>query len=317
MPPVTTAVDRPSSPLGIVRDFTRDLRDFVALAKPRITAMVVATSFGGYKLAEHHAPGTVDGSLPSTNATTLAMLLVGAASIVSGANALNMWIERDIDGHMRRTQNRPLPTGRMAPKTALVFGLALTIFSIPILAIGTNLVTALLGVLAHLLYVCAYTPMKQKSHWALFVGAVPGAIPPLMGWTAATARVDAGGLALFAILFWWQIPHFLAIALFRRKDYADAGLKVMPNVAGEPATWRAILNFTGALVASTLLLFPLGVAGRGYLVAAGLLGAAFCAVATWGFTAENSEIATKRSRWLFAYSIVYLVALFVAIALGA
>lgn len=316
MPPTTDAL-RPSSPFGLVRDFARDLRDFVALMKPRITAMVVATSFGGFELAQHHGPLMADGSLPNADSTTLLMLLVGAASIVSGANALNMYIERDIDAHMRRTQNRPLPTGRMAPRTALVFGVGLTIFSIPILAIGTNLVTALLGVLAHLLYVLAYTPMKQRSHWALFVGAVPGAIPPLMGWTAATGRVDAGGLALFAILFWWQIPHFLAIALFRKKDYEAAGLKVMPNVAGDPATWRAILNFTGALVGSTLLLFPLGVAGRGYLLAAGLLGIGFCAVATWGFTAKDAAIAIKRSRWLFAYSIVYLMALFVAIALGA
>lgn len=315
MPQVTSA-ERRVSPFGALQDVGRDLVDFVALTKPRITTMVVATAFGGFRLAQHHAPLLADGSLPNASPSTLAMLLVGAASIVSGANALNMWIERDIDAHMRRTKNRPLPTGRMAPKTALVFGVGLSVFALPILALGVNLVTAMLALLAHLLYVCAYTPMKQRSHWALFVGAVPGAIPPLMGWTAATARVDAGGLALFAILFWWQIPHFLAIALFRKDDYGAAGLQVMPNVAGNAATWRAILNFTGALVASTLLLFPLGVAGKGYLVAAGILGALFCALATYGF-AGQIENGTKRARMIFAYSIVYLIALFIAIALGA
>ena len=315
MPPVTSAARRPSL-LGLLQELGRDLVDFAALTKPRITAMVVATSFGGFRLAQHHAPLLADGSLPDASSTTLSMLLVGAICIVSGANALNMYIERDIDGHMRRTQNRPLPTGRMSPRTALVFGVGLSVFAIPILALGVNLVTALLALLAHLLYVLAYTPMKQRSHWALFVGAVPGAIPPLMGWTAATARVDAGGLALFAILFWWQIPHFLAIALFRKQDYKSAGLHVMPNVAGHGATWRAILNFSGALVASTLLLFPLGVAGRGYLVAAGILGAIFCALATYGFVGDDAHT-PKRARTLFAYSILYLVALFVAIALGA
>jgi heme o synthase len=314
MPPTSAA--RRLSPQEVLRDFVRDLKDFVALTKPRITAMVVATSYGGMKLAEHHAPLQADGSLPNSSSDTLAMLLVGAICIVSGANVLNMYIEREIDLHMKRTMNRPLPAGRMAPRTALVFGVGLSIFAIPILAIGVNAVTALLAVLAHLMYVLAYTPMKQKSHASLFVGAVPGAIPPLMGWTAATAHIDAGGLVLFAILFWWQIPHFLAIALFRKKDYEAAGLKVMPNVAGDAATWRAILNFSGTLVACTLLLFPLGVAGRGYLVAAGILGALFCAFATYGFAGTDDQT-PKRARMLFAYSIVYLIALFIAIALGA
>ncbi|MEO8875944.1 MAG: UbiA family prenyltransferase, partial [Polyangiaceae bacterium] len=129
-------------------------------------------------------------------------------------------------------------------------------------------------------------------------------------------HVDAGGLVLFAILFWWQIPHFLAIAMFRKKDYAAAGLQVMPNVAGIPATWRATLNFSATLVACTLLLFPIGVAGRGYLVAAGILGAIFCGFATYGFMGTEKQT-PRRARMLFAYSIVYLIALFIAIALGA
>jgi protoheme IX farnesyltransferase len=312
----TTSAARRFSIQEAVREFARDLKDFVALMKPRITAMVVATSYGGMKLAEHHAPLQADGSLPEASSDTLAMLLVGAICIVSGANALNMYLERDIDRKMKRTMNRPLPSGRMAPKTALVFGVALSIFAVPILAIGVNATTALLAVLAHLMYVLAYTPMKPRSHWSLFVGAVPGAIPPLMGWTAATNHIDAGGLVLFAILFWWQIPHFLAIALFRKKDYEAAGLQVMPNVAGDAATWRAVLNFSGTLVACTLLLFPLGVAGRGYLIAAGILGAIFCALATYGFAGTDAQT-PKRARALFVYSMVYLVALFIAIALGA
>ncbi|WP_394847576.1 heme o synthase [Pendulispora brunnea] len=277
--------------------------DFVALTKPRITAMVIITAAGGMCLAP-----------PEVSAVTMVMLLIGMGLIVSGANALNMYLERDVDVHMVRTRKRPLPAGRMSPRTALWFGVAISIISVPILAIGVNATTALLGVLANVSYVLGYTPLKQRSHVALFVGAVPGAIPPLMGWTASTAHCDAGGLALFAILFFWQIPHFLAIALFRKEDYARAGLQVMPNVLGISATKQSIITHTGALVASTLLIFPLGIAGRGYLVTAFVLGCVFLGWASYGLRETSGN---KWARSLFFYSIAYLVLLFIALAADA
>ncbi len=272
------------------------VRDYVALAKPRITTMVVITTAGGLFLA----PAEVA-------ARTILCALVGVSLIVSGANALNMVLERDVDRHMARTRNRPLPAGRLTMRQALVFGLVTSVISVPVLAFGVNALTAMLAVLANVIYVLAYTPLKQRSHLALEVGALPGAIPPLLGWTAATNRIDAGGLVLFAILFVWQIPHFHAIALFRREDYARAGLQVLPNARGEDVTKHAIVRYLAVLLAASLLLFPLGVAHLTYLFSAALLGAAFFAWGCWGLRASSGN---RWARSLFAASILYLVALF-------
>jgi protoheme IX farnesyltransferase len=275
------------------------LRDLVALAKPRITAMVLFTTAGGLWLAPS----------PVSRPTTLFTLL-GTMLVVSGANALNMVWERDIDRLMKRTKDRPLPAGRMAPKVALWFGLVTSVASLPILAFGVNATTAVLAALANLLYVLAYTPLKQRSHWALQVGAVPGAIPPLLGWTAATGKVEAGGLVLFAILFLWQIPHFHAIALFRKLEYGRAGLKVMPNVAGDHATRHSIVRNIGALVCVSLLPAPLRITQFGYAIAALVLGAAFLGAGLWGL---RSDASIKSARATFLVSLVYLVGLFASI----
>jgi protoheme IX farnesyltransferase len=278
------------------------VRDLVALAKPRITVMVVATTAGGLLLAPLR---------PSVSVAGLALL--GTVLVVAGANALNMYLERDVDARMERTRKRPLPAGRLAPRVALWFGIALSVASIPILAIGVNLTTALLALLAHLIYVLAYTPLKPRSHWALWVGAVPGAMPPLLGWTAATAEVGLGGVVLFGILFLWQIPHFLAISIFRRHEYREAGLLVMPNTDGIRATESMIVWFAFALVVVSLLLVPIGVEGHLYLLAAGALGSIFFGVSCYGrFSADT----TRWARSLFFLSIVYLVLLFAALAAG-
>lgn len=277
--------------------------DLVALAKPRITLMVAITAYGGLWLAQKNV------ATPLAWSATLAAI-VGICSIVAGANALNMYIEREIDRRMDRTKNRPLPAGRLSPQTALTFGVVTSIVAMPILAFGVNLLTAFLAALAHILYVFAYTPMKQRSHYALHIGAIPGAIPPLLGWTAVTGRVDWPGVALFAILFFWQLPHFLAISLFRRKEYARAGLIVMPNAAGEQSTKEAIVLYSFGLIASSLSLGPLGVEHRGYLISAGILGAIFFAWASWGMRRDPGR------RWapsLFGISILYLLLLFVAV----
>ncbi len=284
------------------------IRDFVTLAKPRITLSVVITAAVGLSLANR------SGRLaePVTTTTVLSTLL-GMILIVSGANALNMWIERESDKRMPRTQNRPLPAGRLAPKHALWFGVAISALAIPVLAIGANPLTALLAVVANLLYVLAYTPLKQHSQYALHVGAIPGAIPPLLGWTAATGRIDATALVLFAFMFLWQIPHFIAIALFRKADYARAGIVVTPNVVGELASRHTVIRWIFAVVATSFLFVPLGVAGHGYLIAAALLGAVWF---IWGCYGLREGTGVRWARSLFGISILYQVLIFAALVVN-
>lgn len=277
--------------------------DFVALTKPRITFMVLLTTAGGLWLGQGHAQARI-------SVLVWALALVGTALVVGGANTLNMVLERDTDALMRRTANRPLPAGRMPVRAALWFGVALSAISVPILAIGVNPTTALLAVLANLVYVLGYTPLKRRTHWALQVGAVPGAIPPLLGWTAATGRIELGGMALFAILFAWQIAHFHAIALFRKADYARAGLVVMPNAEGDHATRHAIVRWAGVLLCFSLSLTPLGVAHVPYVVTATVLGAAFLSICALGLRANATM---KSARGAFFASLLYLTMLFGAL----
>jgi protoheme IX farnesyltransferase len=277
----------------------RFLIDLVRLTKPRITGLVVATFAGGVWLA------------PGRMATwRLVMTLIGTALVVSASNAINMFLERDHDRLMDRTRARPLPEGRLSPEAALVFGTALCCAALPLLFLAGNALTGILAAVAFFSYVAVYTPMKRQSAVALFVGAVPGAIPPLMGWTAATGRLDAPGMVLFAILFFWQIPHFLAIAIFRADDYARAGFRVLPLATTPRATRVYILAFSIVLVLATILLKPLHVAGGAYVGAALLLGGVFIG---WGLAGFRRAAERAWARSLFFYSIVYLTLLFVAL----
>jgi len=266
--------------------------DLVALVKPRIMVMALLTAAGAMSLA----PGTV--------ALGRALLLLsGCGLIVGAANTLNMWLERDTDCLMSRTKNRPLPQQRLAPNTALWFGAIQGAVALPVLSI-VGVVPAALGLVALLLYVGAYTPMKQKTHHATWIGAVPGAMPALIGWTAATGRIDLPGLAVFGVLFFWQIPHTHAIAIYRQREYDAAGMKTLPSTKGLTATRRAIHQFLLVQVAVSLLPFALGVAGIPYLVTASLLGVM---VLVQGFAGDGS---VKWARNLFLTSIVYLPVLF-------
>jgi len=272
----------------------------VQLGKPRITGMVVITFLGGLWLA----PGAI------AHWRTI-MTLIGTALLVAASNALNMYLERDADALMERTRDRPLPRAIVSPEAALAFGTGLVCVGIALVFLGSNLLTGLLGLLAVSGYVAIYTPLKRNSAAAVFVGAVPGALPPLMGWTAVTGRLDAPGLALFAVLFLWQIPHFLAIATYRGADYARAGFKVLPLAVSVRTTRATMLLFSVGLVAVTIGLEPLHVAGPRYALCAALLGAVFIGWAAAGFrrAAEN-----RWARSLFFYSIIYLTLLFVALA---
>ncbi len=266
--------------------------DLVALVKPRIMTMALLTAAGAMSLA----PVAVGGG-------RALVMLVGTALIVGAANTLNMWLERDVDCLMSRTKNRPLPQQRLAPATALWFGAVQGAIALPVLALA-GIVPAALGLVALLLYVGAYTPMKQRTHWATWVGAVPGAMPALIGWTAATGRIDLGGLAVFGVLFFWQIPHTHAIAIYRQREYDAAGLKTLPSTHGLAVTRAAIIAFLFVQVAASLAPALLGVAGLPYLAAATVLGAL---VVFQGIAGDGSA---KWARSVFLLSIVYLPLLF-------
>lgn len=278
-------------------------RDFVSLSKPRITLMVVLTAAGGMFLAP--------GSLPLS---TVIVMLVTTATVVMGANSLNCWLERDTDRLMRRTKKRPLPTGRMDPKVAKAFGLFLGAISVPSLTVFVNPLTGALGALALISYVAMYTPMKRRAPSALLVGSVPGALPPLMGWTAATGQLDAPGLTLFAILFFWQVPHFIAIATYRKEEYEAAGMKTIVTVRGIESAKLQAFSYAGLLVGSSLLLYAFRVTGLVYLVTAAVLGLGFVGITASGFFRTDTS---KWARQVFVASLVYLTALMAVMMLDA
>jgi protoheme IX farnesyltransferase len=287
--------------------------DLVRLSKPRITVMVIVTALGGMWLAARTGHS---GSLSLSKAL---LSLLGISLVVSGANALNMYLERETDAFMARTANRPLPAGRMAPATALAFGVTVSALSLPLLGLAVNLTTAVLAGLSLALYVLAYTPLKRVTSRALLVGAIPGAMPPLLGWTAATGRVDALGLALFAVLFFWQLPHFVAIATFREREYTRAGIKVLPAERGARVARLHAVVYLAALLLASLTLVPLGVGGPVYLVAATVLGGGFLAMGVWGLTPEQLQPG-RGDRWarrVFVASLLYLPALIAAMMMGA
>jgi protoheme IX farnesyltransferase len=278
------------------------LTDVIALGKPRITFMVLVTTTAGLLLA----PGTISASL-------LIPALLGVALVVAGANALNMYLERDVDALMARTRNRPLPAGRLQPAVALWFGVACAFVAVPLLAFFVNPLTAFLAALSLVLYVLGYTPLKRRSTAALIVGAVPGAMPPLLGWTAATGSLTAPGIALFLILFVWQIPHFLAISIFRVDEYTRAGLKVVPAVRGLPTAKLQIGVYSLLMVAVSLQVFRAGIGGAFYVASALALGGGLVTLAAYGL-GKNGD--AKWARWYFFYTLVYLPSLMAALALS-
>jgi protoheme IX farnesyltransferase len=277
--------------------------DLIALTKPRLSALVIATTAGGLWMAPGPFP-VVKGLLA----------IIAVSAVVGGANALNCYYERDSDRFMARTRNRPLPAGRMDPQLALWFGISLAAVALPVLFFALNPLTAVLGAMAFFSYVFVYTPMKKRSPAAMVVGAFPGALPPLMGWTAATGKIELPGLVLFAILFLWQIPHFIAIALFRREEYERAGIQVLTLHRTDGTSRAYAVAWTLPLVAISVLPFTLNLAGVGYLVAAVVLGFVFLGVAVVGFV---RELGKAWARQFFFVSLMYLTGLFVALMIDA
>lgn len=271
--------------------------DYVMLTKPRITALVVATTLFGFYLASN---GPV-------NLLLLFHALLGTALVASGASALNMVLEWDADAKMRRTENRPIPSGRMTLLQAFSFGSAISVIGIVYLWISVNLLTSLLAMITVSLYLFAYTPLKKRTYLCTIVGAVPGAIPPMMGWTAARNALDGQAWWLFAILFLWQLPHFLSIAWLYREDYARGGFPMLPvlDPVGSRTSRHIILN-TMALILVTLLPLVAGGFGVFYLSGALILGVIFLLMGIrLAMTKSNLS-----ARHLLLASVIYLPLLF-------
>jgi heme o synthase len=280
----------------------RRAADYVELAKPRVVLMVLITAFVGFYLGSAEVP----------NYLRLLQMLFGTGLAAAGTLALNQYLERDTDALMERTRHRPLPDGRLQPLEALGFGITIVLAGLCYLAVAVNLLSALVTGFITLTYLVLYTPMKPRSSLCMLVGAVPGALPPVIGWVAARGTLEITAWVLFAIMFLWQVPHTLAIARLYCSDYAKAGIQFLPVIDPNGAsTNRQILSHSAALLAVSLLPTLLGAAGAAYFIAAFLLGALFL---VFGIRLVL-ESTLKRARHLLFASLIYLPVLLLVMAL--
>jgi protoheme IX farnesyltransferase len=266
---------------------------FSDLVKARLTTLVLLTT----------AVGFYSGWQGAINWVLFFNTLAATGLVAAGASALNQWLERDYDAKMLRTQSRPLPSGRLQPATVAIFGGITSVAGLIYLALAVNLLTSVIGAVTLISYVCIYTPLKRVTWLNTAIGAIPGALPPLMGWTAARNELSGEGWALFAILAFWQLPHFFAIAWIYRDQYAKAGFVMLPNVdSNGKQTGQQTVGNALALLMVSLCPFLLKMAGTVYLAGAVLLGVGFliCAIQF------SRELTLSRARQLFLASIIYL-----------
>ena len=273
------------------------IADYAVLLKPRVMSLVVFTGFVGMALA----PGAID-------AWTAAIAMLCLALGAGASGAINMWYDRDIDGHMRRTMDRPLPAGRLAPARALALGIVLAVLSVVGMAQGVNPVAALLLAVTIASYVFVYTIwLKRRTPQNIVIGGASGALPPVIGWAAVSGDVGLESALLFAIIFLWTPPHFWALALFHCADYAKAGVPMLPVVSGAAETRRQILLYTCVLVPVSLLPVAVGMSGPVYAAAAAVLGLALLRHAL----RVRRDTEGKAARPMFLFSILYLGLIFV------
>ena len=293
-----------SVPLTHGDSLPADWRDLLALTKPRVMSLVVFTGLCGLLAA----PGPVH---PVLGFAAVLCIALGAGA----AGALNQWYEADLDAKMKRTANRPLPAGRMSRQTALHFGVGLGVFSVILMDLAANHLAAALLAASILFYVLIYTVwLKRRTAQNIVIGGAAGAFPPLIGWVAATGRIDLLPVLLFGIIFLWTPPHFWALSLFVRSDYAAANVPMMPVIAGIAATRRQILVYAVIMAVAAVAPWPLGLTGWIYGVATAVLGVVFVAFAV--AVAANKATEPKEmgaEKRLFAFSILYLFALFTAL----
>ena len=288
--------------ISLLRITLAKASDFFKLTKPKLISLVLFTALVGFYV----------GTRGSISLLLLFHTLIGTALMAGGATASNMYREKDLDALMKRTALRPLATGRLPSSQALIFALAISVGGFVYLLIFVNPLTSLLSAAIFVSYLFLYTPLKTKTWLCTFVGAVPGALPVVMGWTAASASISSGACILFMIVFLWQIPHFYAIGWLHREDYAGAGLPVISVVDPDGRkTSRLTILFIVALVVLTFFPFFLDLAGWAYLVGAILLGLIFLGYAIHFARLRNADAARK----LFAASAFYLPALLILLAL--
>ena len=273
------------------------LSDLWSLGKPRLSSLVLFTAGGSMYLA---------GGSPSLS-TVIAGIL-GTTMVVCSANSLNNYLERETDKLMERTRTRPLPTGRLAPWIAVVYGVILMAIAVPWMLIETTPLATGLAAIAWAIYVFVYTPLKRRSWLSVVAGGGAGAMPPMIGWTAIRGTLDAGAVALFAILFFWQLPHTFAIGIFRKEEYAAAGMKILPIERSDAVARVHITVWTIAMVASGLWLVALGLGGTLTLYGGLLLGGIFVWKALTGLRTQGGA---AWARDLFFFSLVYLSGMFV------
>jgi len=277
--------------------------DFVALAKPRLNLLVVASALAGYVMA--------GGEM--LDAIRVVCTVAGTALVAGGASALNQVLERVPDSLMRRTRMRPMPDGRLQPFEAVAFGIALVVGGLTLLGAGVNLISAAVALATLLTYALIYTPLKRRTSFATVIGAIPGALPPVIGWAAARGTLSQGAWVLFAIVFLWQLPHFLAIAWMYREDYARAGFPMLPVIEPDGrSTARQAVFYCAALLPVSLGPTLLGMANTVYFVSALVLGSLFLAL-TLRFARTR---AAGDARRLFFGSIIYLPILWILMIAG-
>lgn len=288
------------------RPMTEVLRDYIQLMKPRIIVLLVITGYAAMWVAQ--------GGFPDLALSFWAML--GLSLSCGGANAINMWFDRDIDAIMSRTQKRPIPSGRLAPEQALAFGVGLGIVSTLMLAVTVNVPTALLSLGGYIFYSFIYTMLlKRNTAQNIVIGGAAGAVPPLVGWAAITGDVSWASVVMFLIVFMWTPPHFWALALFKNEDYKRANVPMLPVVAGEAETKKQSLWYTVLLLPISLALYPLGVVGLIYLISAAVLGAIFIYYAVKLYRAPEGE--QRPAHKLFGFSLLYLALIFLAMVIDA
>lgn len=275
----------------------RVLSDYLELSKSRIVLMVLITTAAGYAI----------GARPFS-AITLLNVLIGTALVAAGTNALNEYVERDLDALMKRTRNRPLPAGRISPNSALIFSIGTAISGTLYLGLLVNWLTALLGAVTLMSYIFVYTPLKRVSTICTAIGAIPGAIPPLMGWTAATGSLGLGGWIAFGVLFFWQLPHFMAISWMYREDYGRAGFAMLSVLDRDgKAVARQAIFYSLALLAVSIAPYFFGMAGLVYLMIATMAGL-WIVIASVMFLSDRTA---APARSLFMSSNIYLLAMMV------
>jgi heme o synthase len=275
---------------------------YVVLTKPDVTFLVVITTLAGFYLGSN---GPIEwATLLSTVCAT--MLVAG------GTAALNQYVERDLDAVMRRTASRPLPTGQLRPRDALIFGALTIVTGAAWLALAANVLAALVALTTTVLYLGLYTPLKKRTPLSTAVGAIPGALPPLIGWAAAHGSLSLGGWILFAILFFWQFPHFMSIAWMYREDYARAGIRMLPVVDRDGnSTFRQIICTSAILVWVSALPSVIGMAGIGYFFLALVLGMILLQVSLWA----NRSRTNARAKWLMHATVAHIPLLLIFLVL--